>query len=237
MPLSPSGAHEPTRTHTRPVDVRDALRLVSGKPQQADDSPGQIVTRFCSVETRKKVAEGSILNSPSGARETSKGRWYNRWPEEHPGLKKKMKGQRSAYLFLLTCAALTAVVHADDDGEGPVVHTTTGCVRGFRQLLNGKTVNSFTGIRYGKAPVGALRFREPQPAEPWTGVADATRPAPACTQVNIDPWSIAQVLFANAGSFQKPSADSDEEWEPSSEDSPHFPTGIPVYRTSPMLWV
>ncbi|KAG0427328.1 hypothetical protein HPB47_025610 [Ixodes persulcatus] len=35
-----------------------------------------------SVETRKKVAEGSILNSPSGARETSNGRWYNRWPEE-----------------------------------------------------------------------------------------------------------------------------------------------------------
>ncbi|KAG0432939.1 hypothetical protein HPB47_020371, partial [Ixodes persulcatus] len=34
------------------------------------------------VETRKKVAEGSILNSPSGARETSNGRWYNRWPEE-----------------------------------------------------------------------------------------------------------------------------------------------------------
>uniref|UniRef100_A0A4D5RN04 Carboxylic ester hydrolase n=1 Tax=Ixodes scapularis TaxID=6945 RepID=A0A4D5RN04_IXOSC len=103
-----------------------------------------------------------------------------------------MKGQRSAYLFLHTCVALAAVAHADDDGEGPVVHTTTGCVRGFRQLQNGKTVNSFTGIRYGKAPVGALRFREPQPAEPWTGVADATKPAPACTQVNIDPWSIAQ---------------------------------------------
>ncbi|KAG0427623.1 hypothetical protein HPB47_025348 [Ixodes persulcatus] len=48
----------------------------------AGDSPGQIVTRFRSVETRKKVAEGSIPNSPSGARETSNGRWYNRWPEE-----------------------------------------------------------------------------------------------------------------------------------------------------------
>ncbi|KAG0417160.1 hypothetical protein HPB47_005849 [Ixodes persulcatus] len=38
--------------------------------------------RGATVETRKKVAEGSILNSPSGARETSNGRWYNRWPEE-----------------------------------------------------------------------------------------------------------------------------------------------------------
>ncbi|KAG0423989.1 hypothetical protein HPB47_000244 [Ixodes persulcatus] len=50
--------------------------------RQVGDSPEQIVTRFRSVETRKKVAEGSILNSPSGARETSNGRWYNRWPEE-----------------------------------------------------------------------------------------------------------------------------------------------------------
>ncbi|KAG0429603.1 hypothetical protein HPB47_023473 [Ixodes persulcatus] len=39
---------------------------------------------WSNVETRKKVAEGSILNSPSGARETSNGRWYNRWPEECP---------------------------------------------------------------------------------------------------------------------------------------------------------
>ncbi|KAM7315076.1 acetylcholinesterase-like [Ixodes scapularis] len=96
-----------------------------------------------------------------------------------------MKGQRSAHLLLLSCMALTAAAHAGDDGEGPVVHTTAGCVRGFRQQLNGKVVNSFTGIRYGKAPVGALRFREPHPAEPWTDVADATRPAPVCIQVNI----------------------------------------------------
>ncbi|KAG0443614.1 hypothetical protein HPB47_014717 [Ixodes persulcatus] len=54
----------------------------SSWPRQVGDSPGQIVTRFRSVETRKKVAEGSILNSPSGTRETSNGRWYNRWPEE-----------------------------------------------------------------------------------------------------------------------------------------------------------
>ncbi|CAN7980172.1 unnamed protein product, partial [Ixodes pacificus] len=97
-----------------------------------------------------------------------------------------MKGQRSAHLLLLSCVALTAAAHAGDDGEGPVVRTTAGRVRGFRQLLNGKVVNSFTGIRYGRAPVGALRFREPQPAEPWTDVADATRPAPVCIQVVTD---------------------------------------------------
>ncbi|KAM7315081.1 cholinesterase 1-like [Ixodes scapularis] len=93
-----------------------------------------------------------------------------------------MKGQRSAQLLLVSCVALTAAAYASHDGEGPVVQTTAGRVRGFPQQLNGKVVNTFTGIRYGKAPVGALRFREPQPAEPWTDVADATRPAPVCIQ-------------------------------------------------------
>ncbi|KAM7315080.1 cholinesterase 1-like [Ixodes scapularis] len=95
-----------------------------------------------------------------------------------------MKGLRSGHLLLLSCVALTAAAYASHDGEGPVVRTTAGRVRGFRQQLNGKVVNTFTGIRYGKAPVGALRFREPQPAEPWTDVADATRPAPLCIQFN-----------------------------------------------------
>ncbi|KAG0427477.1 hypothetical protein HPB47_025459 [Ixodes persulcatus] len=58
---------------------------LNGRPvgsRQAGDGPGQIGTCFRSVETLKKVAKGSILNSPSGARETSNGRCYNRWPEE-----------------------------------------------------------------------------------------------------------------------------------------------------------
>ncbi|KAG0416503.1 hypothetical protein HPB47_006360 [Ixodes persulcatus] len=68
-------------------DYESAIRYQDSVKAGSDcfvvgDSPGQIVTRFRSVETRKKVAEGSILNSPSGARETSNGRWYNRWPEE-----------------------------------------------------------------------------------------------------------------------------------------------------------
>jgi len=33
----------------------------------------------------------------------------------------------------------------------------------------------FRGIPYARAPVGPLRFRAPEPLEPWTGVRDATR--------------------------------------------------------------
>ncbi|KAG0445012.1 hypothetical protein HPB47_003502 [Ixodes persulcatus] len=54
-------------------ELNEALEAASGQGLLQSGS---------SVETRKKVAEGSILNSPSGARETSNGRWYNRWPEE-----------------------------------------------------------------------------------------------------------------------------------------------------------
>src|SRR5580658_5094821 len=33
----------------------------------------------------------------------------------------------------------------------------------------------FNGIPFAKPPVGPLRWRLPEPAEPWAGVRDATR--------------------------------------------------------------
>ena len=40
----------------------------------------------------------------------------------------------------------------------------------------------FEGIPYGKPPVGDLRFRRPEPADPWEGTLDATRHV-MCPQV------------------------------------------------------
>ncbi|MEU4604266.1 carboxylesterase family protein [Kribbella sp. NPDC023972] len=63
--------------------------------------------------------------------------------------------------------------------QGPVVHTDTGDVRG--------TVHSdrrvFQGIPYAAAPVGELRWAPPQPAKPWTGERDATKPGSPCPQL------------------------------------------------------
>ncbi len=58
------------------------------------------------------------------------------------------------------------------------MRVTGGVVRGLRD--SGQT--SWLGIPYARAPVGDLRFRAPQPAEPWAGVRDATRFGRVATQ-------------------------------------------------------
>lgn len=64
-------------------------------------------------------------------------------------------------------------------GPGPaVVQTAAGAVRGV--VAPGYRV--FDGIPYAAAPVGPLRWRPPQPAAPWPGVRDATKPGLRCIQ-------------------------------------------------------
>ncbi|WP_137990685.1 carboxylesterase/lipase family protein [Streptomyces vilmorinianum] len=54
-------------------------------------------------------------------------------------------------------------------GRAPLVRTRFGALRG--SLKHG--VASFLGVPYAKAPVGPLRFRAPEPVEPWEGVREA----------------------------------------------------------------
>jgi len=67
---------------------------------------------------------------------------------------------------------------APADPGGPVAVTANGAVRG---LANG-AVDEFLGIPYAAPPVGALRWRPPQPVASWHGVREATRFAPHCPQ-------------------------------------------------------
>ncbi|WP_395311361.1 carboxylesterase/lipase family protein [Mycobacterium sp. AMU20-3851] len=59
-----------------------------------------------------------------------------------------------------------------------VVDTTNGPVRG----ISDGTVSAWLGVRYAAPPVGALRWRAPQPPQPWTEPADASRVGPVCAQ-------------------------------------------------------
>ncbi|MEN3359522.1 MAG: para-nitrobenzyl esterase [Mycobacteriales bacterium] len=62
-----------------------------------------------------------------------------------------------------------------------VVLTDHGAVRG----TVGPDTRLFQGIPYAAPPVGALRWRAPQPAGAWPGVRDATRPASPCPQTPL----------------------------------------------------
>ena len=51
-----------------------------------------------------------------------------------------------------------------------IVTTSAGRVQGLKD----RGISVFKGIRYGKAPVGPLRFMPPEKPHPWAGIADAT---------------------------------------------------------------
>ncbi|XP_050340071.1 esterase B1 [Bactrocera neohumeralis] len=59
----------------------------------------------------------------------------------------------------------------------PIVSTASG-------KLRGQLYYSFDGIPYAKPPLGKLRFKSPQPVEPWLGVRDCTICSPKCMQSN-----------------------------------------------------
>ena len=79
-------------------------------------------------------------------------------------------------LLLTLCASLA-------NGRDLVVKTNYGRVRGLRENVNGKYVDSFLGIPFAKPPVGDLRFKHPLPAEPWEGIFNATERPNTCWQV------------------------------------------------------
>jgi len=67
----------------------------------------------------------------------------------------------------------------------PEVNTKNGVLLGrFRKTQSGAKFSSFTKIPYARPPTGNLRFAYPQPAPPWQGVLDASKPCPKPVQNN-----------------------------------------------------
>jgi para-nitrobenzyl esterase len=79
----------------------------------------------------------------------------------------------------------------------PEVHTTAGRVRGC--VENGAAV--FRGIPFASPPLGALRFRAPQPPQAWDGVRDATRFGPPAPQAPFPGAPPARPADGDAGDW------------------------------------
>ena len=83
-----------------------------------------------------------------------------------------------AALLLSACAAI-AQAQSHPLSDPLVVRTTAGLIRGVARPGGGA---EFLGVPYAQPPVGDLRWREPLPAKPWTGVRDANAFRASCTQ-------------------------------------------------------
>ncbi len=62
--------------------------------------------------------------------------------------------------------------------EGPRVRIDSGEISGY----DTGTVHAYRGIPYAQPPVGPLRYRAPQPVQPWEGVRAATEFSAAAPQ-------------------------------------------------------
>ncbi|KAI3354402.1 hypothetical protein L3Q82_018921, partial [Scortum barcoo] len=82
-------------------------------------------------------------------------------------------------LLLLLPLFFTASPATQDD---LMINTRHGTVKGKMLSVLGGEVRAFLGIPYGKAPVGKLRFKAPEPVERWEGVRDATKFPNSCYQ-------------------------------------------------------
>lgn len=102
-------------------------------------------------------------------------------------MKTSFRSKVSAALLVLMCASLrVSGQQAKSSPSAPHVTVDSGVLEGIHFSSNSADV-AFLGIPYAAAPVGALRWRPPQPPPPWQGIRKADAFGPACPQLP-SPW-------------------------------------------------
>ena len=95
--------------------------------------------------------------------------------------------------------AAGAATSATAPGTDPIVTVDGGRIAGRRD----GEVRAFLGVPYAAPPVGALRWRPPQPVPPWDGVRPPQAFAPQCVQ----PGRAADSVYAEYAGVQPMSED------------------------------
>jgi para-nitrobenzyl esterase len=85
---------------------------------------------------------------------------------------------RGVLVGMIAAASLAACSTSDEDNDPKQVQTSLGMVQGAETA----SMRQWLGIPYAAPPVGALRWKAPQAAAPWTGSRDAGKFAPHCAQ-------------------------------------------------------
>ena len=161
-------------------------------------------------------------------------------------LKWKSTGKGLHFLFRLSLVVLFAAVLwvswppvcrvpavARQNAESTdIVHVAQGDLTGV--FTEDGAVEVYAGIPYARPPVGELRWREPQPAEPWVGILKADHFAPMSMQTQNLP--LVSSLMQIIGYHDYKISLQDNYREPASEDSLYLniwkpagaSTGLPV---------
>ncbi|XP_076043347.1 uncharacterized protein LOC143026589 isoform X2 [Oratosquilla oratoria] len=103
---------------------------------------------------------------------------------------RKEAGKTFLRVLLLMCTSLVTE-GMREEREYVVVQTASGRIRGeYYTLPDGTRGTRFLGVPYAKAPTKHLRFKPPEPVEPWhPDLLDATQFGPVCFQpLQTDVW-------------------------------------------------
>lgn len=89
-----------------------------------------------------------------------------------------------ALLLLVLCwRSIHAINAYGPEVVGQVLaQSTSGPIKGLQYKTDKGMVNTYFSIPYGKSPVGPLRFKAPEPVEPWIEALEATRQPNCCMQ-------------------------------------------------------